>query len=119
MTYQGMGIFPDLDSNAPTQLWIVGRYLDAVSLLAATFFIGRRFSRPIMLRVGATLRPIASAEEAAAFLTSEWPGERDGFHRDAVEACLKVLEGYRSTADAETAVRDLVARAGMAPDEPR
>jgi hypothetical protein len=67
------------------------------------------------MRIGTKLRLIASVEEAADFLTSEWTGERDAFHRDAVDACLKVLEGYRSTADAETAFRDLVARAGMVP----
>src|SRR5262245_42266036 len=87
---------------------------------ALTAFAGMRkpFSRPVVVRLGASRRrSIGSAEEAAAFLTSEWPGERNGFHRDAVDACLKVLEGYRSTADAETAVRDLVARAGMAPSQ--
>jgi hypothetical protein len=71
------------------------------------------FSSPVLVRLGAVLRTIASAEDAAAFLVAEWPGERDAFHRDAVDACLKVLEGYRSITDAETAFRDLVARTGM------
>jgi hypothetical protein len=89
---------------------------------AASAFAGMRkpFSQPIPVWLGATgWRSLGSAEEAATFLTSEWPGQRDAFHRDALDACLKVLEGYRSTADAEAAVRDLVARAGMAQEQSR
>jgi hypothetical protein len=76
------------------------------------------FSRPILVRIGASeIRPIGSAEEAAEFLVSEWPGVRDSWHRDAVDACLKVLEGYRSTVDAERAFLDVVQRAGIAADQ--
>ena len=44
---------------------------------------------------------------------TDWPGERDQWHRDALDACLKVIEGYRSTADAETAFREAADRAGI------
>ena len=45
ITYKGMGIFQGFDANAPTQLWIAGRYVEAISLLLAPYFIQRRFSR--------------------------------------------------------------------------
>lgn len=45
MTYKGMGVFPGYGPDTPTQLWIAGRYVDALSLFLATFFIRRRFPR--------------------------------------------------------------------------
>jgi hypothetical protein len=42
-----------------------------------------------------------------------WPGERGPRHRDAIDACLKVLEGYRSTIDAEKAFADAAIEAGF------
>jgi signal transduction histidine kinase len=39
--YSGMGVFPTHDSNLPTQLWIIARYLQAVSLFIAPLMIGR------------------------------------------------------------------------------
>ena len=42
LTYKGMGVFPSITSaNIPTQLWIQARFLEAFSLLAATFFAAR------------------------------------------------------------------------------
>ncbi|TMT87988.1 PAS domain S-box protein [Haloterrigena sp. H1] len=35
LAYKGMGVFPDTGPNLPTQLWVLGRYLEAGSLLAA------------------------------------------------------------------------------------
>ena len=61
---------------------------------------------------GETLK-IVSAEQAADFLMAGWPGRRDQWHRDALDACLKVIEGYRSTQDAETAFREAAAMAGV------
>ncbi|MDP2267814.1 MAG: MASE3 domain-containing protein, partial [Deltaproteobacteria bacterium] len=42
LAYKGMGVFPGAGANLPTQLWIAGRYLEAVSLLAAPFFLGKK-----------------------------------------------------------------------------
>ncbi|MCK9362196.1 MAG: diguanylate cyclase [Syntrophales bacterium] len=42
LTYRGMGIFPGFDANLPTQLWIIARYLQSLSLLAAPWFIDRK-----------------------------------------------------------------------------
>jgi hypothetical protein len=30
LAYKGMGVFPGADANLPTQLWIAGRYMEAV-----------------------------------------------------------------------------------------
>jgi hypothetical protein len=72
------------------------------------------FDRPIAVshRKGESLK-ITSAQQAADFLMADWPGERNEWHRDAVDACLKVIEGYRSTADAETAFREAAKRADI------
>ncbi|MHB0858587.1 MAG: MASE3 domain-containing protein [Anaerolineae bacterium] len=42
LAYSGMGVFHDHDSNLPTQLWIVARYIQVASLLGAPLLIGRR-----------------------------------------------------------------------------
>ena len=42
LTYRGMAIFPGFDANLPTQLWIIARYLQSLSLLAAPWFIGKK-----------------------------------------------------------------------------
>jgi PAS domain S-box-containing protein len=41
LAYKGMGVFPGYDANLSTQLWIGGRYLQAISLLLAPRFAGR------------------------------------------------------------------------------
>lgn len=42
LSYKNMGVFPDAGANLPTQLWIVGRYLEAAGLVLAPFFVARR-----------------------------------------------------------------------------
>ncbi|MBI1921921.1 MAG: PAS domain S-box protein [Geobacter sp.] len=42
LAYKGMGVFPGFASNLPTQLWIVARYIQASSFLAAPFFLDRK-----------------------------------------------------------------------------
>lgn len=42
LAYKGMPIFPGYDANLPTQLWIIARYIESISLLAASFIIGKR-----------------------------------------------------------------------------
>jgi PAS domain S-box-containing protein len=48
-TYKGMGIFSFHGANTSTQLWIAGRLMEGLSLLAATFFVNRPFSKRIIL----------------------------------------------------------------------
>ena len=43
VAYKGMGVFKAYDdNNLPPQIWIVARYLESLSLLAAPFFFKRR-----------------------------------------------------------------------------
>jgi len=44
LAYKGMKIFPGFGANLPTQLWIAARYLEAVSLLLAPWFLRRRLN---------------------------------------------------------------------------
>ncbi len=51
LAYRGMGIFPEYNSNLPTQLWIAARYLQSLSLLIAPVFFRRRLN-PIIAFTG-------------------------------------------------------------------
>lgn len=44
LTYKGMGIIAGYDANLPTQLWIIARYLQGISLLVAPWFIDRKLN---------------------------------------------------------------------------
>ncbi len=44
LAYKGMGVFPGAASDLATELWIAGRYMQAVTLIAAPLLIGRRIS---------------------------------------------------------------------------
>ncbi|MCX5798313.1 MAG: hypothetical protein NTU90_01890, partial [Proteobacteria bacterium] len=46
--YKGMNIFQGFDANLPTQLWIIARYMESISLLIAPFFIIRKVKVPIV-----------------------------------------------------------------------
>ena len=68
----------------------------------------------VSLNKGGQSLEFASADRPADLLMSvDWPGERDEWHRDTVDACLKVIEGYRSSEDAEKAFRQAADRAGV------
>lgn len=42
LTYKGMGVFPDLGTNVPTQLWIASRYLQGLAFVVAPAFLVKR-----------------------------------------------------------------------------
>lgn len=42
LAYKGVGVFPNHGADLPTQLWISARYLQAITLVIAPFFLGRR-----------------------------------------------------------------------------
>ena len=42
LAYKGMGVFPGYGTNLATQLWIVARYMESLSLLIAPMLIGRK-----------------------------------------------------------------------------
>ncbi len=51
ISYKGMNIFLNYDSNLPTQLWISARYLESISLIAASYFIKKKFNINLLLTV--------------------------------------------------------------------
>lgn len=73
------------------------------------------FNTPVRVQLGSRgVRDVTSTAEAAELLASvDWPGERDRMHEDAVETCLKVLDGHRSTSDARNAFVEVAGRAGI------
>ncbi len=44
LAFKGMGVFPDYDTDLPTQLWIAARYMEGLSLLAVPLIIKKRIS---------------------------------------------------------------------------
>ncbi len=74
------------------------------------------FSQPIAIRTDGGNTEIVSTAAALDFLTGHWPVARGPRAEDAVETCLKVLEGYRSTVDAETTFREAAREAGILAD---
>ena len=63
------------------------------------------FDAPVTVEVGQVgkYRLVSTTREAADCLLTVWPLNRGPRHRDAVDACLKVLDGHRSTSDARDA----------------
>lgn len=49
LAYKGMNIFAGYDANLPTQLWILGRYMQSVSLLLAPVWLKRRLHLKLVL----------------------------------------------------------------------
>jgi len=54
LAYKGMGVFPGYDANLPTQLWIVMRYMLAVSFLLAPLFVNRKLNVSLVFAAYAT-----------------------------------------------------------------
>jgi signal transduction histidine kinase len=51
LSYKGMGILGDGDPNLPTQLWIIARYVESISLLAAPLVFNRRLNAAVILTI--------------------------------------------------------------------
>jgi hypothetical protein len=73
------------------------------------------FDNPVRVRFRpGGVHEVTSTMEAAELLANiDWPGERGPRHRDATDACLKVLDGHRSTADARNAFVEAAHEAGI------
>jgi len=63
------------------------------------------FEKPVVVELGKVghYQAVKSTKEAVELLLMAWPNNRGLRHEDAVEACLKVLDGYRSSVDARDA----------------
>ncbi|GLQ80443.1 hypothetical protein GCM10007881_39620 [Mesorhizobium huakuii] len=75
-------------------------------LCVAAMMDNKPFETPVVVELGhvGKYRHIRSTQEAAECLMTVWPLNRGPRHRDALDTCLKVLEGYRSTAEARRAL---------------
>ncbi len=86
----------------------------------AAMMDSKPFDKPVVVELGhvGKYREIGSAQEAAECLMTVWPMNRGPRHRDAVDTCLKVLEGYRSPADARQALIEAARESDvLVPDE--
>lgn len=72
----------------------------------------KRFSHPVTVNFP-TVQVVATARAAALVLMDvRWP-KKGPRHRDATETCLKVIDGHRSTEDAEVAFREAAEEANI------
>lgn len=72
----------------------------------------KRFE-PLLIRLRQGAVAVGSTQQALDLLSDpEWP-VRGPRHRDATDACLKVLDGHRSTDDARRAFADAVEEARL------
>jgi len=66
LAYQGMNVFTGNTANLATQLWIVARYIQALSLLLAPFFLGKK------LKVGAVFASYTAVTTLALLSIFYW-----------------------------------------------
>ncbi len=70
LAYSGMGVFRTAGSNLATQLWVIARGLEAVSLVAAPLLLGRRIRAGALLTVYAL---VTAAALATVFVLDVFP----------------------------------------------
>ncbi|MDW7675042.1 MAG: MASE3 domain-containing protein [Bacillota bacterium] len=60
--YAGMGVFTNSSISLSSQLWIIARYFEAITLLAANFFINNRFKGryPFLVFSGISILSLSS-----------------------------------------------------------
>lgn len=61
LAYAGMGVLPDADANAATQLWIAARSMESVALLVAVAMPSRRVNAHGLLAAGAIVTSLLLA----------------------------------------------------------
>lgn len=70
LAYAGMNIFAGYDADLPTQLWIIARYMEAITLFVAPLMFGRTV-RPLRVLVAYAL--VSTVLVGAAFLPGVFP----------------------------------------------
>lgn len=62
LSFKGMGVFPNFDTNPPTQFWIAARYMESLSLLAIPLALKRKINpeKTLVLYCAVTCVLIAS-----------------------------------------------------------
>ncbi len=61
ITYKGMGVFPGLTADTPTQFWVAARFLEASALALAPCFFNRKFSKYLVGGIFALATALAIA----------------------------------------------------------
>ena len=86
--YKGMNIFPGDDANLPTQLWILARYMQSVSLLLAPVFLTRRLN----YRIAAGIYAFVSVIGLLSIF--EWRIFPDAFVEGTGLTAFKIVSEY-------------------------
>jgi hypothetical protein len=69
---------------------------------------------PVVLSLEGRDVTVESVQQAILLLSDvNWPGPRDALHADALETCVKVLDGHRSTEDARKRLTEVARAAGV------
>ncbi len=72
------------------------------------------FDQPVALRIDGKDVDVGNVQQAVTLLSDVgWPGPRDDLHADALETCLKVLDGHRSTQDGRQRLVEAALAAGV------
>lgn len=88
ISYKGMGVFPGIDANVPTQLWIAARSIQSVSLLAAPIFFRKRADFRIFVAVFALA---VAAALVSIFVLPVFP---DCYHEGQGLTSFKIAAEY-------------------------
>jgi two-component system sensor histidine kinase/response regulator len=87
LSYKGMGVFHVVGANTPTELWISARYLEAVALLAVSFFLKRKVNNTALL----TVFGLITAGIIAVIFTGIFP---DCYREDSGLTSFKIISEY-------------------------
>ena len=69
LAFRGMNIFAEYDANLPTQLWLLSRYLESMTLLGAVTVSVKQFNKPAVYGAYAA----ATATGLTAIYTGYFP----------------------------------------------
>ena len=88
LAFRGMNIFAGYDANLPTQLWILSRYLESLTLLGAVRISARQFNQ---FAVYYGIYAIITAIGLAAIFTGNFP---DAFIEGSGLTPFKIISEY-------------------------
>ncbi len=99
LAYKGMGVFPKIDANPATQLWIAARTMQSISLLLAPLFIGRRLRYQAVFAVYAVVAALLIYGIFATHLFPDCYREGSGLTRfkkfsEYAISCILILSGF-------------------------
>ena len=110
LAYKGMGVFPGDDPNLATQLWIATRYLAALTLLIAPWWLNRR------LQLGWAFAAFAAVTAAIVLSIFIWPVFPDCFVAASQTTFKRASEFVISAIFIAAAVRLYGCRTHFAPE---